>query len=838
MNHGFNTAVIQAFFRKSVLCFIVLAFALADLAGETVRAVMHEGASLPEWGMVVLTTLSLVAYLALLMRYLRRREGLFRSRREIEWRRGLLEKGPIALLVERPDEMESTPQVDEWLDGLKGGGKIGKLIKLDDLAPYLIERDRANYLAAVTALRDEGKHFTLNVTLEGGRPLHLTGMQHRTEMVLWLRDTTEEKARDSAWQAARAGYESEIAKLTTITETLPRPLWLRRISGQIIWCNEAYAKAMEASRADIIEQQIEFAPKSRYEAARALVTKAVETDKTQSEDRRVVVEGTRKLFRIVETPVMMEGYIVGVAFDQTDLEEARAEIKRHQDGFEETLEQLATPMAIFGADQRLQFSNQSYVRLWNLEESFLKTKPTYGDLLEKLRELRKIPEVVDFQRWKREQLGIFTSLIGTSEEMLHLPDGTTIRQIIIPHPLGGMMFVTEDVTDKLQLESSYNTLIAVQRETLDNLAEGIVVLGSDGRVKLYNPSFARIWDLDGVALEVSPHIGEVLEQMRPLLDETGPGRIEWSAYRHRVVAEMLHREPATRRIQRQNRSIIEHSSVPLPDGNVLHSYLDVSDTVRVEQALRETNKALAAADRLKSEFVANVSYQLRTPLSTIIGYAEILTNQYFGEMNERQLDYAKTILEASRKLLALINTVLDLATIEAGRMILNRRPIAIGKLVRSALDTVEGWATRQQIMIAADVPAALEDAPVEVDERRMNQVLFNLLTNAVQYTPPGGRITISATRDDKMMSISVADTGIGMTAEEQANVFTKFERANQSARQPGVGLGLSLVRSLVELHGGHVTLVSTVGQGTVVTCTLPLHGPRRAIDRAAGDDVA
>ena len=815
----------------------MLAFAVALLAAESVRAALDEGGSLPSWAMLLLSALSLLAYLALLLRYLRRREGLFRIRREVEWRRGLLENGPVGLIVERPDGMlEATPHFGDWLTAAKNT-KLARLAKLEDLAPALIERDRSHYLAVIEKLRAGDGDFSLNVTLDGGRPLNIAGHQHRGELALWMRDMSDVKAREQKWQAERAGYEAEIAKLSTITESLPRPIWLRRISGQLIWCNEAYARAMETTRAGVVEQQIEFAPQSRYDAARALVAKAVELDKSQTEDRRVVVSGTRKLFRIVETPVMMEGYIVGVAFDQTDLEEARGEIKRHQAGFEETLEQLATPMAIFGADQRLQFSNQAYIRLWQFEEIFLKTKPGYGDLLENLRERRKIPEVVDFQRWKREQLALFTSLIGTAEEMLHLPDGTTIRQIMIPHPLGGMMFVTEDVTDKLQLESSYNTLIAVQRETLDNLAEGIVVLGSDGRVKLFNPSFARIWQLDEVALEVSPHISELLEQMRPLLDDTTPGHVDWSAYRLRVVAEMLHREPITRRIQRMDRSIIEHSSVPLPDGNVLHSYLDVSDTVRVEQALRETNKALAAADRLKSEFVANVSYQLRTPLSTIIGYAEILTNQYFGEMNERQLDYSKTILEASRKLLALINTVLDLATIEAGRMILNRRPLPVGKLMQTALDMIETWAGRQQIGIVTEIAPEVAETLLEVDERRLNQVMFNLLTNAVQYTPPGGQITISAQRSDGMMALSVKDTGIGMSPDEQAKIFTKFERANQQARQPGVGLGLSLVKSLVELHGGQVTIDSQIGQGTTVTCTVPLHAGR-ALPGATADNNA
>lgn len=800
----------------------MLAVALTALAGEAVRGYLGEGSVLPLLWLMSVCALGFLAYFLLLFKYMRRRDGLVHSKGEVRWGQQLLAQAPMGSLIERGSRLDVSPHLQAWLKGVK-------IAKFEDLAPFLIDRDRDAYLKKIETLRLSQVEFDMNVMLaahgtHASRPLYIVGQCVDHTNVLWLRDISSVRAKETEWQADRAMHESEIAKLTTIVEALPRPIWLRRITGQIIWCNTAYAKAMESSRDTVIEKQMEFAAQSRYTQARDLARRAVEADSVQTEDRRVVVDGTRKLFRIIETPVMMEGYIVGVAFDQTEFEEAKEEIKRHRASFEETLEQLATPMAIFEADHTLQFSNQAYVRLWQFDESFLKTKPTYGDMLENLRERRKIPEVVDFQRWKREQIGQFTSLLHAAEEMLHLPDGTTIRQIIIPHPLGGLMFVTEDVTDKLQLESSYNTLIAVQSETLNNLAEGIVVLGSDGRVKLYNPAYARIWQLDEAALEVSPHITEILEQIKVLAEYEG----EWNLYRQQVAAQMLNREALTERISRTDRSIIEHNSVPLPDGNILHSFLDVSDSVRVEQALRETNKALAAADRLKSEFVANVSYQLRTPLSTIIGFAEILTNQYFGELNERQLDYSRTILDASRKLLTLINTVLDLATIEAGRMLLNRRSVAISKIMNEGLDMVQAWATRQQITVKMNVP----DGTFEVDERRMQQVLFNLLTNAVQYTPPGGRILIDGKRTEDMVTITIKDTGIGMSAEEQARVFNKFERANPQARQPGVGLGLSLVKSLIDLHGGTLSLASSVDEGTTVTFQIPTRVARPQLDEA------
>jgi signal transduction histidine kinase len=253
---------------------------------------------------------------------------------------------------------------------------------------------------------------------------------------------------------------------------------------------------------------------------------------------------------------------------------------------------------------------------------------------------------------------------------------------------------------------------------------------------------------------------------------------------------------------------------------VLNSYLDVSDSMRVEQALRASNAALAAADRLKSEFVANVSYQLRTPLHTIMGFADILNNQYFGTLNERQMEYTRTISKESNKLLLLINDVLDLATIEAGRMALSYKTIAIADLLNAAKQMTAEWARQQNLEIVIDCPT--EIGSFDADENRMKQTLFNLIGNAIKYTPVGGRITLEARRDEPWIKLSVIDTGIGIPDSDKVRVFGKFERANAQARQTGAGLGLSLVKSFVELHGGRIEIAGNGDHGTRVSCFLPV----------------
>jgi signal transduction histidine kinase len=275
--------------------------------------------------------------------------------------------------------------------------------------------------------------------------------------------------------------------------------------------------------------------------------------------------------------------------------------------------------------------------------------------------------------------------------------------------------------------------------------------------------------------------------------------------------------------------MLQVAAVPLPDGNVLLTYLDVSDTARVERALRERNEALETAGRLKSEFIANVSHELRTPLNAVIGFAEVLTNCYFGALNPRQLDYSHSILESARLLMRLINDILDLATIEAGYMVLETGRIEVFAMLQAVLSLTRERARCRDLELDLRCPPDI--GIIEGDERRLKQALFNLISNAVKFTPPGGAIRLEAARREDALLLTVADTGVGIPPADQARVFEKFERG---VRQSGAGLGLSLVKSLIELHGGTVVIESASGQGARITCRLPVAQPATHIPAASG----
>ncbi|MBI3452431.1 MAG: PAS-domain containing protein [Rhodospirillales bacterium] len=597
-------------------------------------------------------------------------------------------------------------------------------------------------------------------------------------------------------------------------DRLPVPLWRRGADLALVYCNRAYADAVEADRARVLAEGLPLGGPALAGRMRALAELALTARTPQSEADHVVIAGSRRLLDFTEAPVA-DGGTVGMAIDVTEREEAEAELSRHVAAHGGVLETLTTAIAIFGPDRRLKFYNTAYARLWKIEEGWLRGEPEHGELMETLRERRRLPEFVDFQAFKRNRLALFTSLLEPLEELIYLPDGTTLRTRTMPHPLGGLMFTFEDVTDNLVLERSYNTLIAVQRATLDNLYEGVAVLGSDGRLRLTNPAYARIWQLPAEALSAEPHIADLVERTRDFFDYD-----DWSGFKERLISRMTDRKPRAGRLARTDGSVLDYASVPLPDGATLLSYVDVTDSIRVERALRERAEGLEAADRLKSEFISTVSYELRTPLNTIIGFAEILANLYFGPLNERQLEYSRGIIVSSERLLTIINDILDLASIEAGRMELARRPIAPHALLADVASVMRDMARSQNLRLDIDVAADMQ--PIEGDERRVKQALCNLVSNAIKFTPAGGSITLSARIENGRAVIAVADTGVGIAVEDQERVFKEFERGRPGEGQrTGPGLGLALVKRIVELHGGSVTIESAPNRGTIVTCALP-----------------
>jgi len=653
---------------------------------------------------------------------------------------------------------------------------------------------------------------------------------HRTENPLLFLKTLRR------WLSSGDGLESAVERLkaeneklktdlknySTILNMVPYPIWQRDGSFNVRFYNLSYGEAVEegsdkpeSSETPELDKKI-----------KTLAKQAMESGKPISDRRHIVVGGARKLYDITELPVPEEAITVGCAIDLSEMETLKEDLSRHISAQDDLLESSASAMAIYGPDMRLKSFNFAFAALWKLDEIWLDTQPTYGEILEALREKRKLPEQANFQLFKQQQIKLFTDLIEPREEFFYLPDGKALRVIAIPHALGGILFAYEDVTDRLALERSYNTLIAVQRETLDNLHEGVAVFGEDGRLKLNNPGYLTLWHIDAKDAQAEPHVRDIIEKCKPLFVYD-----DWESFKKEHIERIQARDFLSQQIERSDGKVIDWRKVPLPDGATLITYLDITDSTLVERSLRERNEALQEADRLKTEFLANVSYELRSPLTSISGFSEMLKQEYFGSLSEKQKEYVDGIHQSSQHLMQLINDILDLASVEAGYMRLEVGKFDIYAMMKSVLSLIQERAKEHNLKVKFECPARI--GKMTADETRIKQILFNLLSNAIKYSAAGNTIILGAKEiEPDNILLSVADEGQGIPKEEQEAVFSKFYRGRnqeaargKSGQRSGTGLGLSIVKSFIELHGGHVELHSDIGKGARFECHLQRHNP-------------
>ncbi|MDP2206253.1 MAG: PAS-domain containing protein [Alphaproteobacteria bacterium] len=703
---------------------------------------------------------------------------------------------------------------------------VDKVESLADVQAGLAPGDAAALEGLYDRLQQFGEHFEIGMYSRRGKTaLKVFGKRGLVQngrqifSVVWVMDISDFAAAAMKSVEAMGKVEKREAELRSSFNALPYPVWMRNHALDLTWCNKVYARILDDTAAGAVAEQKELPLTG---AARSDITQRVLAQRAmgklapQSLRGHMIVEGQRRLYELIEIPMPQEKRMIGIAIDVTKEEEWETSYERLSASQRETLEQLRTGIAMFDADMRLEFYNSSYEQLTGMPSRWMDTKPKIVEVIDKLRELRKLPEQADYKQFKQQWISRFTSLLEPYEEMQYLPDGTVVRLICVPRPMGGLLLTMEDVTSRLQLETSYNTLMAVQRETLDNLVEGIAVFGEDGRLRLFNEAFTRMWGIKVKALGEDLHITQVLDSLSGFF----PSAV-WPEMKNLLLSNALEREPRKGRIGRADGSVLEYSIVPLPDGNILNAWFDITDTVKVEQALMEKNAALEEAERLKTDFLANVSYQLRTPLNAIMGFTEMLHHQYFGTLNERQLEYTANMIEAGQRLVSLVNDILDLSTIEAGYLKLYPADVKVRVLIEQVAHLTQEWARKQKIEMFVQCP---EDTVIFADERRMKQVLLNLISNAINYSPAGGLLTIAAAVQGDFVDISLRDTGMGIPADDLQHVFTPFERirSRKAHRRGGAGLGLSLVKSIVELHGGDVKIESREGVGTTVTCRLPL----------------
>jgi signal transduction histidine kinase len=738
------------------------------------------------------------------------------ARRELE---ALLAAAPMqAVRVRGNGRVEMPPRVADLLGYAQ---PITEIDGFTGVAGGLEPADARGLIADIATSQRSGRPFKRQVrprdakrilTLRGERA---AGGKSSGDLILWVHDASEAQAQVERLAAEEERVRAAFDALTGLIEAAPLPMWYRGPDLRLAMVNTAYVRAVEGGdAADVVARGLELIEGSGQGGPLAGAAAARDSGRPEMRVLPATIGGARRAMQLHDVP-LIGGGVAGFAIDVEELEEAQAREQRFAEAQRAMLDRLSAGVAQFGSDRALVFCNQPFRRMFAMRSEWLSDRPEFERVLERMREANRLPEVRDFPGWKEERREWFVRTDLSTEETWHLPGGVHIRVVPQLLPDGGLLLIFEDRTEQVQLASARDTLLRVRTATFDNLFEALGVFAADGRLQLWNNRFRSLWELEEELLSAHPRVDVVAEKIAIKLR---------NPERAKLMTDLV-RSATTDRQQRGGRVALadgrhfEFAAVPLPDGNALFTMLDITDSRRAEQALRDRAKALETADKVKTAFVANMSYELRTPLTSISGFAEMLQGGYAGKLTKQADSYVTAILDSVNRLGVLIDDVLDLTQNESEAP-MQRDDIDLADVARTAADQMKSLAGERAIDMIVEVSPSV--GRVIGDAKRLGEVVKHLMRHALSAADEGGRVLLHVDGDEERARIVVSDDGAGMDEEAAARAFDRFAQASPTGRgDRPIDLGLPLARQFVEAHRGTISLVSELGVGSLITVELP-----------------
>lgn len=737
----------------------------------------------------------------------------------------LVDESPaVPLLVRADGRIEAPQRLANWL-GLDAVPQF--LTELDgervDGGDGGLATQQINELTeAVRRCQRTAAPFRMVVTPRGStRSLALRGHLADPQIspggaaLVWVFDFSDSESELVQLRDEASRARDDFVALVGLIEAAPMPMWFRGPDGALRLVNQAYVEAVAGQDArQVAADGIELVEAVDGLTAGQIALQAAAQNKPIERMVSATIDGQRRALRVSDLPLGDEG-IAGYAVDVEEMEELARTLRAFREAQRNMLDQLSAGVAQFDAKRQMTFANRPFQRIFAMNAAALLDLPQFDRLLDMARDAGRVPEARDFPAWRRERAGWFMASTP-QEEAWMLGDGTHLRIVAQPLPDGGLMLIAEDRTEQLQLAAARDTLLRTRTATFDSLFESLAIFAPDGRMQLWNRRFAADWGLDDAFLDTHPRIESLLEQVARQLAK--PARIK--AVGDVIRAATLDRRQTGGRVVLADGRTLEFAGVPLPDGNGLLTVLDITDSRKAEEALKQRNAALEEADAMKTRFLANMSYEFRTPLTSIGGFAELLEAGLGGDLSESGRDYVSAILQSVERLGEQIESVLDLSQSEAGMLPLAHEEI---ELVPFVTKLVEDRAARiKAANLTLDMRGDKNAGRIEGDRRRLGRAIGHLIDNAIAATPEGGRILVELGVHKGRARLVISDNGAGMDA---ATLARALEGIKVSADGQGVerrqGLGLPLARQLIEAHGGTLELISEPGQGTAAIVDLP-----------------
>lgn len=725
----------------------------------------------------------------------------------------------IPMIVRGDGRIEGPDRLSAWLglDHLPGF-----LSELDGGIAGLASEDLEQLREAVRRTQKTAAPFRMVITPRGSeKSLAVRGQQADPAVapngaaLVWWFDFSESQGELARLRAETARARNDFGALVGLIEAAPMPMWFRGPDMGLRLVNSAYVEAVEAEDADtVVDQQIELIEPVDGLSAGQIAQQSRDKDLPVERIVQATIGNQRRTLRVSDLPLGSEG-VAGYAIDIEEMEEQSRAFRAFREAQRSMLDQLSVGVAQFDAEKRLTFANQPFLRIFALPGSVQADPPDFDRFLDMARDKGRLPEVRDFPEWRAELAGWFL-FDNPVDDAWTLSDNTHLRIVAQPMPDGGLVLVAEDRSEQLALSATRDTLLRTRTATFDSLFESLAVFAPDGRVQLWNRSFPAIWHIEEEFFDDHPHVDALLDHIANRLARPG----QRVAIGEVVRSATLDRKQRSGRVVLSDGSTLEFAGVPLPDGNGLLTVIDVTDSTKAEEALRERNAALEEADAVKTRFLANMSYEFRTPLTSIGGFAELLQSGVAGELSDQGMEYVGAIVTSVERLSQQIESVLDLTQSEAGLL-----PIATEEVDLLAF-TTNVVREREEAIEEKDLTLDLRGdkgaGTVLADKRQLGRAIGNLLDNAIQAVPHGsGRILVALGRRKKGARIVISDNGPGMRPSELARALDGYRLVGDGSSKEKRGLGLPLARQLIEAHGGRLDIQSEKGAGTTVTVTLP-----------------
>lgn len=443
----------------------------------------------------------------------------------------------------------------------------------EDILKNFFKDDIRKIQKYVDLLREDGVSFedefilkssNKHISLAGSRINGVDGNIYCD--MIWFRDVSFESIKISNLESEKISAYDNILQLKDMIDNIAYPVWLRDEKLNIILSNKRFKEFTDNYETEILNVGHES-------ISRNMALLAQSSNKTKRQTVDIIRNGERRFYEVIETPFHIEQSLdkictVGSLIDVNELDEIKRNLKLHQNAHLEILGALGTAFAVFDDKYKLSFYNKAFAKLWDLEEVWLESKPTYFMFLELIREKRMLPEVPDFRLYKNEEQKDFNAIIEAKEDMLHLPDGRTFRRVRAPHPMGGLIFAFEDVSDRLATRRAYNALISVQKEILDNLFDGVLIFGSNGRLKFYNQAYLKLWKIEEIFLQKEPNFSEIIDSQKIFFSNVD----DWNLLKKDILKHLTNVTTKAFALNRNDGTCVEVVSSNLSDSSMMVTF--------------------------------------------------------------------------------------------------------------------------------------------------------------------------------------------------------------------------------------------------------------------------